>query len=158
MSIECVNFIAVEPKICVDVFFSKGDIEKISLSNSKDGFICQSHGEGSVSEILEWLKAYSEGKQIPMPFLFLKHGYSQLVLEHVMQIPFGETATYAEIARRTGNPLAARAVGNACRDNPYPLLIPCHRVLHTDKKKSGYAFGTEMKNLLLSFECREEKI
>lgn len=61
------------------------------------------------------------------------------VLEATLQIPFGETRTYQWIARRIGRPKAVRAVGQALRRNPYPMIIPCHRVIKSDGTPGGYA-------------------
>ena len=63
--------------------------------------------------------------------------FQQQVWRTVMQIPAGETSTYAEIARLAGSPRAMRAVGSACTNNPLSMLVPCHRVLHTGASKSA---------------------
>jgi O-6-methylguanine DNA methyltransferase len=70
----------------------------------------------------------------------------------LLRIPYGETRSYGEIANMIGQPKAARAVGNACNKNPVPLVIPCHRVVGSDGKLVGYAFGLERKEQLLSLE------
>ena len=64
------------------------------------------------------------------------------VLSATLQIPFGETRSYAWIAKKIGNPKAVRAVGQALRKNPYPLIIPCHRVIKSDGSLGGYV-GTQ---------------
>jgi O-6-methylguanine DNA methyltransferase len=61
------------------------------------------------------------------------------VLQATMEIPVGETRSYQWVAQRIGSPKAVRAVGQALRNNPYPLIIPCHRVIKTDGKLGGYA-------------------
>lgn len=61
------------------------------------------------------------------------------VLQAALEIPFGETRTYAWVARRIGKPRAVRAVGQALRKNPYPLLVPCHRVIRSDGSLAKYA-------------------
>jgi len=71
------------------------------------------------------------------------------VLKIVRQIPVGKVATYAQIARALGRPRAARAVGNALHNNPYPIIVPCHRVVRSDGGLGGYAAGTEKKKQLL---------
>lgn len=70
----------------------------------------------------------------------------------VQEIPYGETRTYAELARESGRPLAARAVGQACGRNPVLLLVPCHRVVGADGALTGYAAGTALKKRLLDME------
>lgn len=70
----------------------------------------------------------------------------------LMEIPFGETVSYGEIARRIGRPKACRAVGMANHVNALPIFVPCHRVLGTNGKLTGYAGGLEMKKYLLELE------
>lgn len=61
------------------------------------------------------------------------------VLKAALEIPFGETRTYAWVAQKIGRPKAVRAVGQALRKNPYPLIIPCHRVIKSDGSLGKYA-------------------
>ena len=68
-------------------------------------------------------------------------------------VPYGETATYAELARRCGSPRASRAVGAAMNRNPLSLVLPCHRVVGTDGSLTGYLNGVDTKRRLLSFEA-----
>lgn len=74
------------------------------------------------------------------------------VLEVVDQVPYGETTTYASVARSIGMPNASRAVGNALAANPLCILVPCHRVLRSDGQLGGYAGGAEAKEALLRLE------
>jgi O-6-methylguanine DNA methyltransferase len=67
-------------------------------------------------------------------------------------IPFGETRSYGWIAREIGNPGAYRAVGRALGANPWPLLVPCHRVIRMDGTLGGFSSGLEWKHYLLKFE------
>lgn len=70
----------------------------------------------------------------------------------VKAIPYGKLCSYSEIAIRLNNPKAVRAVGMANGKNPFPLVIPCHRVIGKDKSLTGYAFGIEVKKWLLEHE------
>ncbi len=74
------------------------------------------------------------------------------VLEETRRIPFGETITYGELAKRIGRPRAARAVGGALGRNPLPLLIPCHRVVGLGGALTGYSEGVGIKEALLAWE------
>ena len=74
------------------------------------------------------------------------------VLAEARRIPFGDTESYAALARRVGHPRAARAVGNALGANPVPVIVPCHRVIRGDGSWGHYAFGGEMKTRLLALE------
>ncbi|SFX65284.1 methylated-DNA--[protein]-cysteine S-methyltransferase [Marinospirillum alkaliphilum] len=74
------------------------------------------------------------------------------VWQALLQIPRGQTRSYAQIAASIGKPRAIRAVGTACGANPIPFLVPCHRVLRSDGSLGGYAFGLKMKQQLLERE------
>ena len=78
--------------------------------------------------------------------------FQKTVLMQVKEVPFGQTATYGEIAKRIGDPGASRAVGMANNRNPIPIVIPCHRIVGAGGKLVGYAGGLEMKRQLLVFE------
>ncbi|MCM8813742.1 MAG: MGMT family protein [Candidatus Omnitrophica bacterium] len=74
------------------------------------------------------------------------------VFRAVCAIPLGEVRTYQWVAEKIGRPRAARAVGQALRKNPLPLLIPCHRVVAGGGMPGGYSRGVALKKLLLDFE------
>ena len=78
--------------------------------------------------------------------------FERRVWEAVSEIPYGETATYAEIAAAIGSPAACRAVGRANGHNPIALVVPCHRVVGSDGSLIGYAGGLPMKRALLGIE------
>jgi len=78
--------------------------------------------------------------------------FQKKVYTVVKNIPLGEVRTYAWVAGRAGKPDAARAVGNALNKNPFPLIIPCHRVIPSDNSIGGYAFGVDLKKRLLEIE------
>jgi O-6-methylguanine DNA methyltransferase len=78
--------------------------------------------------------------------------FQDRVLAQARAIPFGEVASYAEVARRIGHPRASRAVGNALGANPVPVLVPCHRVIRGDGTWGHYAFGAALKTRLLELE------
>jgi methylated-DNA-[protein]-cysteine S-methyltransferase len=74
------------------------------------------------------------------------------VWQELRRIPYGTTISYAELARRVGNPKASRAVGQANAMNPIPLIIPCHRVINADGSLGGYSSGPDRKRWLLRHE------
>ncbi len=80
--------------------------------------------------------------------------FEEQVWNAVRRIPFGATATYGAIARRLGQPGAARAVGSANGRNPIPIVIPCHRVVAASGGLGGYGGGLELKRRLLALEAR----
>lgn len=67
-------------------------------------------------------------------------------------VPFGETVSYGELARRVGRPKASRAVGAANHANPLPIVVPCHRVIGSDRSLTGFGGGLETKQKLLALE------
>jgi methylated-DNA-[protein]-cysteine S-methyltransferase len=82
----------------------------------------------------------------------LVRGFNQGVLRATADIPFGETASYGEVAAAAGSPRAARAAGNALAGNPIPIVVPCHRVIHAGGGIGGYTGGLENKRFLLHLE------
>ena len=77
------------------------------------------------------------------------------VWEALLQIPYGKTTSYANLANRIGRPTASRAVGSAVGKNPVACLIPCHRVLRSDNQMGGYHWGTHVKEQLLKKESTQ---
>jgi methylated-DNA-[protein]-cysteine S-methyltransferase len=82
----------------------------------------------------------------------LSGGFRQRVLRAINRIPYGQTRSYTEMARRAGNERAVRAAGTACGSNPIPLVVPCHRVLRSGGALGGYGGGLPMKRALLELE------
>lgn len=78
--------------------------------------------------------------------------FQKKVWAELMKIPRGTTISYAELARRIGHPKAVRAVGTAVGKNPYPIKIPCHRVIASNGTIGGFALGLDMKRKLLKDE------
>ena len=78
--------------------------------------------------------------------------FFQKAWENLRAIPFGETATYKEIAARVGSPRAARAIGLANNRNPIPIFIPCHRVIGSNGALTGYRGGIDLKRHLIEME------
>lgn len=78
--------------------------------------------------------------------------FYQKVWSEVSSINYARTSSYLQIAKKLNNPKAVRAVGTANGKNPFPIIIPCHRVIGSDGKLTGYAFGLEVKKWLLQHE------
>lgn len=80
--------------------------------------------------------------------------FQRTVWKEISKIPFGETRTYKDLAIAIGKPNSSRAVANACGKNPYPVIIPCHRVIRSDGKLGGYSGvgGVKKKKELLKLE------
>lgn len=78
--------------------------------------------------------------------------FAAKVYRVVLGIPLGQVRSYKWVAQKAGFARACRAVGQVLKRNPYPLVIPCHRVIRNDKKIGGYVFGQEQKKFLLALE------
>lgn len=138
--------------------FLKGP--KLVAAYENNSIRLNSHmGEGLVcvdfpKEWLEWVDAYVRGDQGSPLVLKLDHLtlFQREVLEALNELPRGSTMTYGALASSIGRPGAARAVGNSCRLNPYPFLIPCHRIV-ASTGVGGFAYPLKIKEILLEFEC-----
>ena len=82
-------------------------------------------------------------------------GFGRRVLGATARIPYGGLATYKQVASEAGSPRASRAAGNALGANPLPIVVPCHRVVHSGGGLGGYTGGLERKRLLLGVEGHE---
>jgi methylated-DNA-[protein]-cysteine S-methyltransferase len=107
------------------------------------------------SEVKEQLRDYFEGRltEFDLPLAPQGSEFQLRVWQKLRGIPYGETISYAELARRIGNPNASRAVGMANSRNPISIIIPCHRVIGADNSLTGYAGGLERKRMLLVHEA-----
>jgi methylated-DNA-[protein]-cysteine S-methyltransferase len=108
-----------------------------------------------LDEVRRELDLYFAGKLdsfgLPLDWR-LSGGFRQRVLRAINRIPYGQTRSYTEMARKAGNERAVRAAGTACGSNPIPLVVPCHRVLRTGGALGGYGGGLPMKQALLELE------
>lgn len=111
----------------------------------------------SLRELAEQLDAYFSGKLEKFELALSPQGtsFQKTVWSRLCYIPYGETISYGEIARQIGNPQASRAVGLANGSNPIPIVIPCHRVIGSNGKLTGYGGGLPIKEKLLALERRQ---
>ena len=105
---------------------------------------------GWVGAILAYLDAREPHLDLPLDIRAT--AFQRRVWRELQKIPFGKTRSYAEVARRIGQPQATRAVARACATNPAALVIPCHRVIREDGDLGGYRWGLERKKALLERE------
>lgn len=120
------------------------------------------HGESppppTVATLMQAIDRYFQGEETDVTYAeglldtLEATPFERSVLLEVLNIPRGETASYGEVAERAGFPGAARAVGNVMRSNPFPILIPCHRVIKADGSLGGYGGQEHLKVQLLRFE------
>ena len=120
-------------------------------------------GQSQLKRLTRQLKEYTEGRRsafnLTIDWSVISSDFQRRALRAVLDIPYGETRTYGQIAAQIGFPLSARAVGRANATNPMPLVIPCHRVIGGDGKLHGYggAGGLRTKAWLLRMEADTRK-
>lgn len=107
----------------------------------------------------EQLEEYFSGKrkEFSLPVELKGTEFQRRVWQELSRIPYGESISYGELARRVGSPKASRAVGLANGRNPITIIIPCHRVIGADGRLTGYGGGLPRKKFLLDFEAGIEK-
>lgn len=107
------------------------------------------------SNVKNWLDRYFTGQNTKiseLPLAPIGNEFRQAVWKLLCEIPYGETTTYGEIAKRLGKPMSAQAVGGAVGHNPISIIIPCHRVIGKNGSLTGYAGGIDKKIKLLELE------
>jgi methylated-DNA-[protein]-cysteine S-methyltransferase len=109
---------------------------------------------GALREAVKQLRQYFAGRRTEFDLPVSPEGtpFQCAVWEQLRKIPYGETISYGELARRVGNPQASRAVGAANGANPIPIVIPCHRVIGSTGKLIGFGGGLPIKKALLDLE------
>ena len=141
------------------------------------GLLCLHYGSERLDELLEMLAREVSPRIVESPGRFeaverqldeyfagrrkdfelpidwsLTRGFGRRVLRATARIPYGQVATYTQIAQRAGSPRGMRAAGNALGANPIPIVVPCHRVLRTGGALGGYGGGLDRKRFLLELE------
>jgi len=111
-----------------------------------------------IKEAIKQIKLYLDGKlkYINVPIKIKGSDFQKLVWNELTKIPYGETCTYKDIAKKVGNEKACRAVGNANSKNNLPIIIPCHRVVGTNGKLVGFAGGLDIKEKLIDIEKKHK--
>jgi len=114
----------------------------------------------TLREVIHQLRAYFAGELETFDLDLAPEGtsFQQKVWDELLRIPYGETISYGQLARRIGNPNASRAVGLANGSNPIPIIIPCHRVIGSNGKLTGYGGGLPIKEKLLALEKRQLRL
>jgi len=110
--------------------------------------------ESLVARVVGFVEAPGLGLDLPLDVRGT--AFQQRVWHALQEIPVGQTASYADIARKIGMPKAMRAVAGACAANNIAVAIPCHRVVRNDGALSGYAWGVERKRMLIDREAQSE--
>jgi len=113
-----------------------------------------------LTETIRQLQAYFAGEleNFNLPLAPEGTQFQMEVWRRLCDIPYGQTISYGELARRVGNPKASRAVGLANGSNPIPIVIPCHRVIGSNGKLMGYGGGLPIKEKLLALERHQLRL
>jgi AraC family transcriptional regulator of adaptative response/methylated-DNA-[protein]-cysteine methyltransferase len=139
----CAVDLGDDPELLVAEFQKRFPAGQIAANHPQfDNLISILGGTAESSRILEW----------ELPLDIQGTAFQHRVWSSLREIPWGESRTYADIARNIGSPAAVRAVAKACAANPLAIAIPCHRVVRSDQTPSGYRWGLEKKMALSEIE------
>ncbi len=152
----------------VELFCSGNGITRIELPQARMECRCDRSGRGTNAQYhpalerraVQLLREYFAGKRVSFDLpldLRPATAFQRAVWKAAATIPYGETRSYAWIAKRIGRPKAARAVGQALGANPVPVIIPCHRVITSAGALGGFTGGLPMKKRLLAMEAGEKR-
>ena len=133
--------------VLVNVVKTKEDIEEMAKNSIQKE-------TSLIKNTKQQLDEYFAGKRkkFDIPIKLDGTDFQINVWKELLKIPYGETCSYLDIAKRIGNPKASRAVGMANNKNKIIIIVPCHRVIGSNKKLVGYACGLEVKEKLLELE------
>jgi methylated-DNA-[protein]-cysteine S-methyltransferase len=131
------------------ILWENDDPKRVSITP-----ITEDKNHGVLLEIERQLNDYFNGKlrKFSLELDFIGTEFQKKVWQALLTIPFGETRSYAQIAKQIGNPKAVRAVGAANGKNPLSIIAPCHRVIGSNGKLTGFAGGLDAKTFLLKME------
>jgi methylated-DNA-[protein]-cysteine S-methyltransferase len=141
--------ITLPQKTETDVYIKLGNLDSASFH------------ESNFYGLIERFKAYYSGTEIDFSDKLDFSGatpFQRLVWETTKKIPYGKTCAYAWVANQIGKPKAARVVGRALGANPFPVIVPCHRVIASNGTLHGFGGGLEMKAKLLALESSSIRI
>jgi len=126
----------------------------LSISFTNNKHFVKENTNYIIEETVTQLNEYFEGKRKYFTIKLSPKGtdFQKQVWNELLNIPYGKTASYSDIAIAIGNPKAVRAIGNANNKNPIPIIIPCHRIIGKNRKLIGYAGGLDIKKALLNLE------
>ncbi|MBQ6268840.1 MAG: methylated-DNA--[Bacteroidetes bacterium] len=139
-------------KEILKIFINNGSVclELIKQCNRQDNLFIECK-----KQILEYLAG--KRKNFDINIKINGSEFQTKVWNELLNIPYGTLKTYKDVAVNIGHPTASRAVGLAVHNNPLPIIIPCHRVIGSNGKLTGYAYGLELKQFLISLESNNKK-
>lgn len=143
-----VLYLVATPQGLTGVFFKKQRIplvKSLDLAQPQDKIL-----RAAKQQLIEYFNIGRQ--QFELPLIFVGTAFQKQVWRALAKIPFGKTVSYKEIAKKIKNPKAVRAVGRANGQNPFCVIIPCHRVIAADQSIGGYSGGLTIKRRLLKLE------
>ncbi|MCC3358669.1 methylated-DNA--[protein]-cysteine S-methyltransferase [Bacillus sp. REN16] len=157
------KFCDMQTDIFGSIYILANETELLDISLSEDDWVeaCNKYeaiyapDDAVLVKIKSELDEYFKGdrKTFSFPIKYSGTAFQEQVWNELLNIPYGETRCYADIANAIDNPKAVRAVGQANRKNPIPIVVPCHRVIGKDKSLTGYTgTRTDLKEKLLELE------
>lgn len=136
-----------------------GQLTELKFGGEAVPVQCDGVNDAVLDEAERQLAEYFRGERqvFDLPLQPKGTPFQQADWQALREIPYGETVSYGDIARRIGRPKAFRAVGMANHSNPISIIVPCHRVIGSDGKLTGYGGGLEVKRQLLELEQKWKK-
>ena len=145
------NYIIDSPVGKISLCIKNKQLIKLAFENDNANLsICKNEENYVVGQLTDYFKG--KLSEFYVDYKLQGTEFQEAVWREIAKIPYGKTITYGELAKRINRPKAYRAVGQACKKNPIPIIIPCHRVIGTNSKLIGFASGTDIKKRLLEHE------
>jgi methylated-DNA-[protein]-cysteine S-methyltransferase len=139
-------------RVAFDVEGLDGVLDRLAAAISPRIVEAPAALDGAAAQLDEYFRGERRSFDLPLDRRLSK-GFQRVVLEHLPDIAYGGTESYAAVARAAGSPRAVRAVGTACATNPLPVVVPCHRVVRSDGTSGHYRGGMAAKQILLDLEA-----
>ncbi len=168
--IELVRYDYLDTHDLGEVWFAENDrgLWRIEFARTKERFLSDLQRDGveavmapkATAKTKKLLAEYFAGRRRDFPLKVdwtRVDGFTRRALQVCAKIPYGKTLSYGEVAARAGSPGGARAVGQAMSKNPFPIVVPCHRVLASGGKLGGFSGGLHFKRALLDLEGADAK-
>ena len=158
LNLESMQEYFIHSQFALVISWDKGLVERTVLEFPGSETAKRIHPSRNPSSVVQALdRCYLEQEtepwlNIPLDWKKLSPFRARVLKTLLWFVPWGRTITYSRLAAMAGSPGAARAVGTAMAENPWPVIIPCHRVVRADKGLGGFSFGTRFKKKLLALE------
>jgi methylated-DNA-[protein]-cysteine S-methyltransferase len=149
----------VNDQCCLALIAGERGIEQIRFDSPPPEVLVRDDSFPVLKQASQQLRAYFAAELLAFDLPLDAHGtdFQKSVWNALLMIPYGETRSYGQIAEVIGSPKAVRAVGAANGQNPIPIVVPCHRVIGSNGKLTGFGGGLPMKRMLLELESTQRR-